>query len=99
MPRGNTVGSGGRAVYSATAEKPVRTAAQTVRVLGRLAIPGIPELMEVVTLAQQGKIRVLLEHFPLQRADEAYQLLADGGPGDRTPDSRGPQSAHRSARR
>ncbi|WNO76879.1 NAD(P)-dependent alcohol dehydrogenase [Streptomyces sp. AM8-1-1] len=38
----------------------------------------IPELMEVVTLAQQQKIKMLVEYFPLERANEAYQLLHDG---------------------
>lgn len=38
----------------------------------------LTELMDVITLAQQEKIKVLVEHFPLQRADEAYQLLHDG---------------------
>ncbi|MER6271760.1 NAD(P)-dependent alcohol dehydrogenase [Streptomyces sp900105755] len=38
----------------------------------------LTELMEVITLAQQGRIRMLVEHFPLQRANEAYQLLHDG---------------------
>jgi propanol-preferring alcohol dehydrogenase len=38
----------------------------------------IPELMEVVTLAQAGKIKMLVEHFPLERAEEAYHLLHDG---------------------
>ncbi len=38
----------------------------------------IPELMEVVSLAQTGKIRMLVEHFPLERAAEAYRLLHDG---------------------
>jgi propanol-preferring alcohol dehydrogenase len=38
----------------------------------------IPELMEVITLAQQQKIKMLIEHFPLERAGEAYQLLHDG---------------------
>ncbi|MFI2207452.1 NAD(P)-dependent alcohol dehydrogenase [Streptomyces sp. NPDC020192] len=38
----------------------------------------LPELMEVITLAQQEKIRMLVEHFPLERATEAYQLLHDG---------------------
>jgi alcohol dehydrogenase, propanol-preferring len=38
----------------------------------------IPELMEVITLAQQQKIKLLVEHFPLERANEAYQLLHDG---------------------
>ncbi|MGW2027915.1 NAD(P)-dependent alcohol dehydrogenase [Streptomyces decoyicus] len=38
----------------------------------------LPELMEVITLAQQQKIKMLLEHFSLERANEAYQLLHDG---------------------
>jgi propanol-preferring alcohol dehydrogenase len=38
----------------------------------------IPELMEVVSLARSGKIKMLVEHFPLERASEAYHLLHDG---------------------
>jgi alcohol dehydrogenase, propanol-preferring len=38
----------------------------------------IPELMDVVSLAQAGKIKMLVEYFPLERAGEAYQLLHDG---------------------
>ncbi len=38
----------------------------------------IPELVEVVRLAQAGKIKMLVEHFPLERAGEAYHLLHDG---------------------
>jgi alcohol dehydrogenase, propanol-preferring len=38
----------------------------------------IPELMEVVSLAQAGKIKMLVEHFPLEQAAEAYHLLHDG---------------------
>ena len=38
----------------------------------------IPELIEVIELAQAGKIQMLVEHFPIDRADEAYQLLHDG---------------------
>jgi propanol-preferring alcohol dehydrogenase len=38
----------------------------------------ITELMEVVNLAQAGKIKMLVEHFPLERAGEAYRLLHDG---------------------
>lgn len=38
----------------------------------------IPELVDVVNLAQTGQIRMLVEHFPLERAAEAYQLLRDG---------------------
>lgn len=43
----------------------------------------IPELVEVVSLAQAGKIKMLLEHFPLDRAAEAYRLLHDGKIGGR----------------
>jgi propanol-preferring alcohol dehydrogenase len=38
----------------------------------------IPELMDVVSLAQAGKIKMLVEHFPLERTGEAYHLLHDG---------------------
>jgi len=38
----------------------------------------IPELMDVVNLAQAGKIRMLIEYFPLERAGEAYRSLHDG---------------------
>lgn len=38
----------------------------------------IPELVDVVNLAQTGKIRMLVEHVPLERAGAAYQLLHDG---------------------
>ena len=38
----------------------------------------IPELIDVVSLAQTGKISMLVEHFPLECAGEAYQLLHDG---------------------
>ena len=38
----------------------------------------ISELMEVVELAQAGKIKMLVEHFPLERAGEAYRLLREG---------------------
>jgi alcohol dehydrogenase, propanol-preferring len=38
----------------------------------------ITELMEVVSLAQAGKIKMLVEQFPLERATEAYHLLHDG---------------------
>jgi propanol-preferring alcohol dehydrogenase len=38
----------------------------------------IPELMDVISLAQAGKIKMLVEHFPLERASEAYHLLRDG---------------------
>jgi alcohol dehydrogenase, propanol-preferring len=38
----------------------------------------ISELMEVVSLAQAGKIQMLVEHFPLERAGEAYHLLHEG---------------------
>lgn len=38
----------------------------------------IPELMEVVSLAQAGKIKMLVEHFPIEKAAEAYDLLQNG---------------------
>lgn len=38
----------------------------------------IPELMEVIDLAQAGKIKMLVEHFPLEQAGKAYHLLHDG---------------------
>ncbi len=38
----------------------------------------IPELMDVISLARAGKIRMLVEKFPLERASEAYNLLRDG---------------------
>jgi propanol-preferring alcohol dehydrogenase len=38
----------------------------------------ITELMEVVSLAQAGKIKILVEYFPLERAGAAYHLLHDG---------------------
>ena len=38
----------------------------------------IPELIEVVSLAQSGKIKMLVEHFPLERAAEVYDLLHHG---------------------
>jgi alcohol dehydrogenase, propanol-preferring len=38
----------------------------------------ISELMEVVDLAQAGKIKMLIEHFTLEQAGEAYHLLHEG---------------------
>ena len=38
----------------------------------------IPELIEVIELAHSGKIKMLVETFPLDRAGEAYHLLHDG---------------------
>jgi alcohol dehydrogenase, propanol-preferring len=38
----------------------------------------IPELMEVISLAQAGKIKMLVEQFPLEKASEAYHLLHEG---------------------
>ena len=49
----------------------------------------IPELIEVIDLAQAGKkIRMLVEHFPLDDAAHTYHLLHDGkiqGRADATP--------------
>jgi propanol-preferring alcohol dehydrogenase len=38
----------------------------------------IPELIEVIELAQTGKIKMLVEHFPLDDAAHAYDLLHHG---------------------
>jgi propanol-preferring alcohol dehydrogenase len=38
----------------------------------------VTELMEVIALAAQGRIKVLSERFPLERAPEAYQRLRSG---------------------
>ena len=38
----------------------------------------IPELVEVITLAQTGKIKMMVEHYPLERAGEVYHLLHKG---------------------
>jgi propanol-preferring alcohol dehydrogenase len=38
----------------------------------------ITELIEVISLAQAGKLKMLVEHFPLERASEAYRRLQDG---------------------
>ena len=38
----------------------------------------IPELIDVVELATAGKIGMLVEHFTLDEAANAYQLLHDG---------------------
>jgi propanol-preferring alcohol dehydrogenase len=38
----------------------------------------IPELIEVIDLAQTGKIKMLVEHFSLDEAGKAYDLLHHG---------------------
>jgi propanol-preferring alcohol dehydrogenase len=38
----------------------------------------IPELIEVVALAQAGKLKMLVEHFTLNQAGRAYELLHHG---------------------
>jgi propanol-preferring alcohol dehydrogenase len=38
----------------------------------------IPELVEVITLAQMGKIKLVVEHYPLERTAEVYHLLHEG---------------------
>jgi propanol-preferring alcohol dehydrogenase len=38
----------------------------------------IPELMEVLTLARTGQLTIAVEHFPIEDAGHAYQLLHDG---------------------
>ncbi|WP_237570734.1 NAD(P)-dependent alcohol dehydrogenase [Mycolicibacterium lacusdiani] len=39
----------------------------------------IPELIDVIALAQRGKIKMLVEHFTLDQAAHAYDLLHHGG--------------------
>jgi propanol-preferring alcohol dehydrogenase len=39
----------------------------------------IPELIDVIDLARSGRITMLVEHFTLDEAARAYQLLHDGG--------------------
>jgi D-arabinose 1-dehydrogenase-like Zn-dependent alcohol dehydrogenase len=39
---------------------------------------GCGSCADVVNLAQAGKIRMLIEYFPLERAGEAYRSLHDG---------------------
>lgn len=46
-----------------------------------VAVPfwgSVPELIEVIALAQRGKIRMVVEHFALEEAARAYDLLHDG---------------------
>jgi propanol-preferring alcohol dehydrogenase len=44
-----------------------------------VAVLGLdPQLVEVVSLAEAEKISMLVERFPLERADETYRLLHDG---------------------
>jgi propanol-preferring alcohol dehydrogenase len=38
----------------------------------------IPELMEVLALAQAGRLRMTVERFPLERVDEAYERMREG---------------------
>ncbi|PRC60161.1 alcohol dehydrogenase, partial [Mycobacterium sp. ITM-2017-0098] len=38
----------------------------------------IPELIEVISLAQTGKITMLVEHFALDDAAHVYELLHEG---------------------
>jgi propanol-preferring alcohol dehydrogenase len=38
----------------------------------------ITELMDVVSLAQAGKIKTVVEHFPLEKVADAYHLLHEG---------------------
>jgi propanol-preferring alcohol dehydrogenase len=38
----------------------------------------LPELAEVIALAQAGKVRSRVEYFPLERADEAYERMRAG---------------------
>ena len=36
------------------------------------------ELMEVIALAQSGRIKATVETFPLEQANDVYQRLRDG---------------------
>jgi propanol-preferring alcohol dehydrogenase len=38
----------------------------------------LPELMEVLALAEAGRLQMTVEHFPLEKAAEAYQRMRDG---------------------
>ncbi|MFL5344921.1 MAG: NAD(P)-dependent alcohol dehydrogenase [Hyalangium sp.] len=38
----------------------------------------IPELMEVLELAQAGRLRMTVERFPLEQVDEAYRRMREG---------------------
>lgn len=38
----------------------------------------LPEMMEVLELAQQGRLRMTVEHFPLEQAPEAYKRMREG---------------------
>lgn len=39
---------------------------------------GFQDLVEVVELAKKGKVRMVVEHFPLEKAMDAYQLMREG---------------------
>jgi propanol-preferring alcohol dehydrogenase len=38
----------------------------------------IPELLEVLELAQAGRLRMTVERFPLEQVAEAYQRMREG---------------------
>jgi propanol-preferring alcohol dehydrogenase len=38
----------------------------------------LPELMEVVALAQTGRLQLTVERFPLERIEEVYQRMREG---------------------
>jgi propanol-preferring alcohol dehydrogenase len=38
----------------------------------------IPELMEVLELAEAGKLRMTVEHFPLEQITTVYQRMKEG---------------------
>jgi propanol-preferring alcohol dehydrogenase len=38
----------------------------------------LPEMMEVLALAQAGRLRMTLEHFPLEQAGKAYERMREG---------------------
>jgi D-arabinose 1-dehydrogenase-like Zn-dependent alcohol dehydrogenase len=39
---------------------------------------GFQDLVDVVELARMGEIRTVVEHFPLEKAMDAYQLMREG---------------------
>jgi propanol-preferring alcohol dehydrogenase len=38
----------------------------------------LPEMMEVLELAQQGRLRMVVERFPLEQAPEVYKRMSEG---------------------
>lgn len=61
----------------------------------------LPELYEVIALAEQGKLKPQVEHFPLSRVEQAYHELREGNvrgravivPGGEAPSRAQPRAA------